>query len=523
MYCCGPTVYNHSHLGHAISYIRCDMVNRTLRTFGNLNIYFAMNITDIDDKIIAKSKETETAYLELSNKYYQSFLSDMNSLRVIPADAYLKVTDKVDVICDYIRQIYDKGFAYYSPETGDVNFDYEKFIQSFGITNDMNSARNLQTTKSKGKRSPKDFALWKISKENEPAWTMHLNTNSTIKGRPGWHVECSALSHYIFGNNLDIHFGGFDLIFPHHHCESCCSHAYQFEPSAKKPLYSSSKIWLHSGHLILRSEKMSKSLGNVILIRDFIQKYSVNVLRLLCIRTHYRSEIDFDERLLHEMSAYDEKLLELVTLIDLYIYKLSGSGGDLLAGAVTAPPIADMQQDGGAHEDHDQSACLSTLIDRVEHQIIAGILNDLDLNGGLEAILELGRRLPRLLALANPQSADASTLHCCIRLRLLLHRWLNATGLQYGALGSQQQQQSSSTANQTAFIEQLADFRHSMRQSALGTLGVLKELDKSAADAGQRESIARLREHAQQMLTRCDQARTFMEMYGVKLKDQASS
>lgn len=274
MYCCGPTVYNHSHLGHAISYIRCDMVNRTLRTFGNLNIYFAMNITDIDDKIIAKSKETETEYLALSNKYYQSFLNDMNSLRVMPADVYLKVTDKVDVICDYIRQIYDKGFAYYSPETGDINFDYEKFIQSFGITNDMNSSRNLQTTKSRGKKSPKDFALWKISKENEPAWTMHLNGSTDIAGRPGqyfkncltfelnvlfclitgWHVECSALSHYIFGNNLDIHFGGFDLIFPHHHCESCCSHAYQFEPSAEKPLYSSSKVWLHSGHLILRSE-----------------------------------------------------------------------------------------------------------------------------------------------------------------------------------------------------------------------------------------------------------------------------
>lgn len=273
MYCCGPTVYDHSHLGHAISYIRCDLVTRSLRTFGNLNIYFAMNITNIDDKIIAKSAEAGVDYISFSNEYYQSFRNDMDSLRVIPADSYLKVTDKVDVIADYIRQIYDKGFAYYSPESGDINFDYGKFVQFYGIKNDIHNTQNLQTTKSRGKRSPKDFSLWKASKENEPKWPLQLAVNNSISGRPGklpliwkpilnlniflypgWHVECSALSSYVFGTNLDIHFGGYDLIFPHHHCESCCSHAHQFEPAAEKPLYSSSKVWLHSGHLILRTE-----------------------------------------------------------------------------------------------------------------------------------------------------------------------------------------------------------------------------------------------------------------------------
>lgn len=212
------------------------------------------------------------------------------------------------------------------------------------------------------------------------------------------------------------------------------------------------------------------------------------------------------------MSAYDEKLFELVTSIDLYIYKLSGKSGDLLTEAFT-PPTASLGEESAAHEHDDHSQMrLSTLIDQVEHQVIAGILNDLDLNAGLEAILGLGRHLPKMLA--ETHSTEPSTLHCCIRLRFLIHRWLEATGLEYGASTSQS---TSSTSKQTAFIEQLADFRFSMRQSALGTLGVLKKLDKSA-EGSQKESIAQLREHAQQMLTKCDQARTFMELYGVKLK-----
>lgn len=218
------------------------------------------------------------------------------------------------------------------------------------------------------------------------------------------------------------------------------------------------------------------------------------------------------------MSAYDEKLLELVTLIDLYIYKLSSSSGDLLTEAVTAPAASSLEEESAHHEHDDHSeTSLSTLIDQVEHQIIAGILNDLDLNTGLEAILGLGRHLPKMLALADAHSPEPTTLHCCIRLRFLIHRWLEATGLEYGASSSQCTSSSSSTSNQTAFIEQLADFRYSMRQTALGTLGVLKRLDKSAEES-QKESIAQLREHAQQMLAKCDQARTFMEMYGVKLK-----
>ena len=185
LYCCGPTVYDHSHLGHALTYIRCDLIIRTLRTFCNKNVFFAMNITDIDDKIIVKSKETGINYIDLANEYYQSFLNDMNDLQVNSSDCYLKVTDKIGVICDYIRQIYDKGFAYYSTETGDINFDYQKFTQSFSIDNDIHRERDKITDKSKGKKSSKDFTLWKASRENEPSWPMNLNSKLSINGRPG--------------------------------------------------------------------------------------------------------------------------------------------------------------------------------------------------------------------------------------------------------------------------------------------------------------------------------------------------
>lgn len=242
-----------------------------------MNVYLAMNITDIDDKILNKANLSGAPYKDIANQYYQSFVDDLKSLRIESADCHLKVTENMDVICDYIRKIYDKGFAYYSPENGSVNFDYEKFENHYSIKNAINNQNAVSSVKSHGKKSPRDFALWKVSKENEPFWDFKLNREQIIQGRPGkitsillvkltnrcclgWHVECSALSDYVFRDKLDIHFGGFDLIFPHHHCESCCSHAYLYDATLdhSKPLYSSARVWLHSGHLILRSEVSSK-------------------------------------------------------------------------------------------------------------------------------------------------------------------------------------------------------------------------------------------------------------------------
>ncbi|UXI18381.1 hypothetical protein NH340_JMT04324 [Sarcoptes scabiei] len=253
-YCCGPTVYAESHLGHAITYIRSDQIVRTLREFGKQNVCLAMNITDIDDKILQKSKENRRDYRDLAEENFESFMSDMISLRILLPDFIGKVTDHIDMIGDYIRRIYSKGYAYISEETGDVNFDYDAFLADYNIQNEMNFGSGQISSKSFGKRSPKDFVLWKRSKTiDEPRWILKLE-NVSLEGRPGWHIECSAMINSIFGPKLDVHFGGFDLIFPHHHCEACCSHAFHFDPTDRGDLYSTSKIWLHSGHLIMRSE-----------------------------------------------------------------------------------------------------------------------------------------------------------------------------------------------------------------------------------------------------------------------------
>ena len=189
-YCCGPTVYDHSHLGHAISYIRCDITNRVLETYLNQNIAFAMNITDIDDKIIAKSIQLDSNWKDISEEYFESFKNDISALNIRHPDVYLKVTDKIDVITAYIHQIYERGFAYISPETGDINFDYEKFIKTFKIRNERNSPTPVDSSsslKSSGKRSYKDFALWKPWKDskNEPKWECKLDNNISVDGRPG--------------------------------------------------------------------------------------------------------------------------------------------------------------------------------------------------------------------------------------------------------------------------------------------------------------------------------------------------
>ncbi|KAH9497061.1 Cysteine--tRNA ligase, mitochondrial [Dermatophagoides farinae] len=561
LYCCGPTVYDHSHLGHAIAYIRCDLIIRMLQTYCNVNVYFAMNITDIDDKIIRKSQEIGVDYRQLSNEYYQSFVEDMNSLRVTTPDYVGKVLDNIDTISDYIERIYDKGFAYISPETGDINFDYEKFLQKYSIENIPNFGGSQVTIKSIGKRSPKDFALWKSSKPNEPKWSLKLATGQqqqVIAGRPGWHVECSAISHSIFGDKIDLHFGGSDLVFPHHHCESCCSHAYLYQSEINstghhhnhRELYSNVNVWLHSGHLILRSEKMSKSLGNVILIKDFLQKYSANILRLLCIRTHYRAEIDFDEKLLLEMTAFDEKLREFIRHIEWAIYKLSStiindSNSDLIS------PMTAVVNDHSSIDNDDDRLSLGQWIDQIEQEIWSGILDDMDMNRPLVRIIRLASLFPNTLPVWLDSSYNNNDDGCnrqqqllfeCIRLRQLLRRWFSATSLDYGLDLSSS---SSSMANvilpdQIAIVEYLTEFRRNIRQSTLVMLKNLKKIQQQQQQK-QKSDINNNNGHGHseqsntnhhfdqqknemiKILEHCDQTRTFLERRGFKLKDQRSS
>ena len=186
MYCCGPTVYDDSHLGHAFTYIRCDLIRRALHKYHNIYVFMAMNITDIDDKIILKANQTNSDFRKVSNLYCNSFIEDMKSLNVLDANCYLRVSDHIKTIMDYINTILDKGFAYITPN-GDINFDFERFRQSFNITNSFGTEVPIITDKSVGKKSPKDFALWKSSKPGEPKWDLLTSDGMTLSGRPGLH------------------------------------------------------------------------------------------------------------------------------------------------------------------------------------------------------------------------------------------------------------------------------------------------------------------------------------------------
>ncbi|XP_076579196.1 cysteine--tRNA ligase, mitochondrial [Chaetodon auriga] len=286
-YSCGPTVYDHAHLGHACSYVRFDIIQRILSRWFGITVIHAMVITDIDDKIIKRSWEENVSPAVIAAMYEDEFKRDMLSLKVIPPAVYLRVTENVHHIVTFIERIIENGHAYATKE-GDVYFDiqsigdrYGKFVGAVNAQGEPGSAN---------KRDSRDFALWKQSKPKEPYWESPWG-----RGRPGWHIECSAIASLVFGSQLDIHSGGIDLAFPHHENEVAQSEAYhQCDQWAN--------YFLHSGHLHLKdsAEKMSKSLKNYVTIKDFLQSYSANEFRMFCLLSNYRSAINYSESSMSE-------------------------------------------------------------------------------------------------------------------------------------------------------------------------------------------------------------------------------
>ncbi|XP_051799324.1 probable cysteine--tRNA ligase, mitochondrial isoform X2 [Acanthochromis polyacanthus] len=281
-YSCGPTVYDHAHLGHACSYVRFDILQRILSSFFGVTVVHAMVITDIDDKIIKRSWEESVSPAVVARMYEDEFKKDMLSLKVIPPAVYLRVTENVQHIVAFIERIITNGHAYATKE-GDVYFDIQSIGDRYGRFG--GAAESQGEAGSSSKRDQRDFALWKRSKPQEPFWESPWG-----RGRPGWHIECSTVASCVFGSQLDIHSGGIDLAFPHHENEVAQSEA--FHQSGQWANY-----FLHSGHLHLKgsAEKMSKSLKNFITIKDFLESYSADEFRMFCLLTKYRSAIDYSD------------------------------------------------------------------------------------------------------------------------------------------------------------------------------------------------------------------------------------
>ena len=289
MYVCGVTVYDLCHIGHARSAIIFDMIYRYLRYRG-YEVTFVRNFTDIDDKIINRANQEKTDYKTIAERYIREFEVDMGGLGLEKATVEPRATDHIPEMIDLVSNLMAKGIAYQSG--GDVFFSVEKF-RDYGKL----SKRNLEEMQAgarveidEKKQNPLDFVLWKGSKPDEPFWESPWG-----KGRPGWHIECSVMSAKYLGETFDIHGGGKDLVFPHHENEIA-----QSEGATGKPF---ARYWIHNGFINLNREKMSKSLGNILTIKEVLKEWHPEVLRLFFLSSHYRSPLDYTEESLKEAKS----------------------------------------------------------------------------------------------------------------------------------------------------------------------------------------------------------------------------
>ena len=360
IYACGPTVYNYIHIGNARPICAFDVLRRYLKYRG-YNVKYVQNFTDVDDKIIKKANEEGIPASKVSEKYIAEYKKDSHGLNVMDADVHPKVTESMDIIIDLVKKLVETGHAY--EKNGDVYFRTSSF-KDYGKLSGM-PIEELQAGAridvNDIKENPLDFAVWKSAKEGEPYWESPWG-----KGRPGWHIECSAMSHYHIGDTLDIHCGGQDLIFPHHENEIAQSEAVTGKPLAN--------YWMHNGYINVDNKKMSKSLGNFFTAREVAEKYGYETVRYMMIQAHYRSPINYCVELLDACKASLERLYNCRETLDRAI-----------AGAV----------------DGEISESAKKTFEERRQQFITAMDDDLNTADGITAVFELVRDL-------NTMSADNS-------------------------------------------------------------------------------------------------------------------
>jgi len=303
LFVCGPTVYDDSHIGHARTYIAFDVVARYLKYRG-FSVFYLQNLTDVDDKIIQRASELGVEPASLARKFEKRYLEDMHNLGVTNVNFYARATEHIPEIISQIERLMEKGFAY-ETQTG-VYFDESRF-EDFGKLSHQ-TAEDLERHRIEPdptKRNPGDFSLWKKREDKEEVtWDSPWG-----RGRPGWHIEDTAITETYFGPQYDIHGGAMDLIFPHHEAEIAQMEA----ASGRKPLV---RCWMHTGFLNVKGEKMSKSLGNFVTIRDMLQRYDADSFRFFVLSAHYRSPIDFSEGALEQSRRSLERIRQLVKIIE---------------------------------------------------------------------------------------------------------------------------------------------------------------------------------------------------------------
>ena len=377
MYACGVTVYDYCHIGHARSAIVFDVMSRYFRYKG-FDIKFARNFTDIDDKIIRRANEEGTSWDTVTKKYITEYYADMDALGVARADIEPKATDHIQEMIAVISGLIGKGYAYEMQE-GDnrsVYFAVEKFSEYGKLSKkdpkDLLSGARVSVDERK--KSPLDFALWKASKEGEPWWESPWG-----KGRPGWHIECTAMVIKHLGESIDIHGGGADLIFPHHENEIAQSEAFTGKPFAR--------YWVHNGFITIDKEKMSKSLGNFFTIRDILDKYSPEVIRLFLLSSHYRSPIEFSHEQLRDAESSLDRFYSTVSRMDDFIAKATDAVGKSIS----------------------QGCSLETMLAQFKARFEEAMDDDFNTALAMGLIFELVREINRCLDL-RPSGSDSAKL-----------------------------------------------------------------------------------------------------------------
>ena len=352
MYACGPTVYNYIHIGNARPLCIFDILRRYLEYRG-YNVKFVQNFTDIDDKIIRRANEEHVDFSEISERYIKEFWTDADGLNVRHATINPKATENIDAIIQIISTLIEKGYAYEAQ--GDVYFSTEKFKDYGKLSHqpleDLEAGARIMV--GEVKHEPMDFAVWKAAKPGEPAWDSPWG-----KGRPGWHIECSAMNWRYLGDTIDIHCGGQDLIFPHHENEIAQSECFTGKPFAH--------YWMHNGYINVDNVKMSKSLGNFFTVRDVAEKYGYEPIRYLLISAQYRSPINYSTDIIEQCIAALNRLY-------------------------TCRDSLDFELKNAADAEHDGDKAIIDGFDKYREQFISAMDDDLNTADAIASIFELVR------------------------------------------------------------------------------------------------------------------------------------
>ncbi len=366
MYACGPTVYNYIHIGNARPLCIFDILRRYLEYCG-YNVKFVQNFTDIDDKIIRRANEEHVDFSEISERYIKEFWTDADGLNVRHATINPKATENIDAIIQIISTLIEKGYAYEAQ--GDVYFSTEKFKDYGKLSHqpleDLEAGARIMV--GEVKREPMDFAVWKAAKPGEPAWDSPWG-----KGRPGWHIECSAMNWRYLGDTIDIHCGGQDLIFPHHENEIAQSECFTGKPFAH--------YWMHNGYINVDNVKMSKSLGNFFTVRDVAEKYGYEPIRYLLISAQYRSPINYSTDIIEQCISALNRLY-------------------------TCRDSLDFELKNAADAEHDGDKAIIDGFDKYREQFISAMDDDLNTADAIASIFELVRDINTNVVGKTPSKA----------------------------------------------------------------------------------------------------------------------